>query len=162
MKASVTAVSKSGDRDLAKANQASIFLLAGLGVEGDAHAKVGKNLRQVHLLPAELHDELQHAGFPVSAGQMGENVTTRGIDLVSLSNGTRLHLGETAVVELTGLRAPCKKLETIKPGLLKAVFGPGNRPKAGVMGIVIIGGLVRPGDPIRIEEPASFRALEPI
>src|ERR671912_156319 len=113
----VTAVSRSATHSMSKPNVAAIRLLAGLGVEGDAH--LGKtvkhrsrvdqdptqpNLRQVHLIHAELHDELQAAGFTVSAGQMGENITTRGIKLLELPTGTRLHIGDTAIVELTGLR----------------------------------------------------------
>src|SRR5438094_6477536 len=116
----VEAVSRSATHALSKGNRDGIRLLAGLGVEGDAHAgktvkhrsRVARdpsqpNLRQVHLIHAELHDELRAAGFAVSAGQMGENVTTRGIDLLGLPTGTRLRLGKTAVVEVTGLRNPC-------------------------------------------------------
>ncbi|GCE21823.1 hypothetical protein KDK_56230 [Dictyobacter kobayashii] len=124
----VTAVSCSGVHDFSKPNQEWIRLLTGLGVEGDAH--IGKtvqhrsrvavdptqpNLRQVHLIHSELHEELQAAGFEVSAGQMGENVTTQGIDLLGLPTGTRLYLGESAVVEVTGLRNPCGQLNGLQP-----------------------------------------------
>ena len=131
----VTAVSRSAKHTLVKANADSIRLLAGLGVEGDAHlgatvkhrSRVARdptqpNLRQVHLIHAELHDELRQAGFTVSAGQMGENVTTRGVDLLGLPTGARLHLGETAVVEVTGLRNPCAQLDRIQPGLMAATL----------------------------------------
>src|SRR6202034_4158641 len=116
----VIAVSRSPGHTLSKPNEGSIRLLAGLGVEGDAHmgvtvkhrSRVAKdptvpNLRQVHLIHAELHDELEAAGFEIAPGEMGENVTTRGIDLLALPVGARLHLGDTAVVEVTGLRNPC-------------------------------------------------------
>src|SRR5918997_3274272 len=132
----VTAVSRSGTHTISKPNQESIQLLAGLGVADDAHrgetvkhrSRVARdptrpNLRQVHLIHAELHDELRAAGFAVAAGQMGENVTTRGVDLLGLPTGTRLHLGDTAVVEVTGLRNPCAQLDRIQPGLMAATLG---------------------------------------
>lgn len=125
------------------------------------------NLRQVHLIHAELLDELRTAGFAVAAGQMGENVTTRGVDLLGLPTGTRLHLAGTAVVEVTGLRTPCAQLDRIQPGLMAATLDRdenGNLVrKAGVMGIVLAGGEVRPGGPVRVElPPAPYRALEPV
>jgi MOSC domain-containing protein YiiM len=166
----VTAVSRSATHTFTKPNQESIRLIVGLGVEGDAHmgetvkhrSRVAvdptqPNLRQVHLIHAELHDELRAAGFVVSAGQMGENVTTRGVDLLGLPTSTRLHLGDAAVVELTGLRNPCAQLDRFQPGLMAAVLGRDEHGKlirkAGVMGIVVVGGEVRPGNPIRIELP---------
>jgi len=176
----VTAVSLSGSHTLVKPNQESIRLLTGLGVEGDAHlgktvkhrSRVARdssqpNLRQVHLIHAELHDELRAAGFDVSAGQMGENVTTRGIDLLWLPTGTRLSLGDTAVVEVTGLRNPCAQLDRIQPRLMAATLGRDDRGnvvrKAGVMAVVLAGGEVRPGDPIRVElPPLPHRALRPV
>jgi MOSC domain-containing protein YiiM len=176
----VTAVSSSPTHSLSKPNRDCIRLVAGLGVEGDAHqgervkhrSRVARdpsqpNLRQVHLIHAELHEELRHAGFAVSAGQMGENVTTRGIDLLALARGTKLRLGDAAVVEITGLRNPCAQLETIQPGLMAANLGRDAQGslirKAGVMGIVLVGGEVRPGDPIRVEVPPGPRpALEPV
>jgi hypothetical protein len=134
----VTAVSYSAGHTLVKQNRNSIRLLAGLGVEGDAHlgatvkhrsrlARFSKepNLRQVHLIHAELHDELRERGFAVSAGQMGENVTTRGIDLLGLPARARLCLGDTAVIEVTGLRNPCAQLDRIQRGLMAAT--PGTR-----------------------------------
>ena len=178
--AKVTAVSRSPDHTLIKPNQESIRLLAGLGVEGDAHLGVtvkhrsrvardpsAPNLRQAHLIHSELHDELRIAGFEVSAGQMGENITTRGVDLLGLPTGTRLHLGLTAVIEITGLRNPCAQLDRIQPGLMAALLGRDERGnvirKAGVMGVVMAGGEVRPDDPIRVElPPPPHRSLEPV
>jgi MOSC domain-containing protein YiiM len=117
------------------------------------------NLRQVHLIHAELHDELRAAGFAVSAGQMGENVTTRGVDLLGLPTGSRLRLGETAVIEVTGLRHPCVQLDRIQPGLMAATLDRDEQGnvvrKAGVMAIVVTGGKVRPGDSIHVELPAE-------
>jgi len=115
----------------------------------------------------ELHDELREAGFTVSAGQMGENVSTRGVDLLGLPTGARLHLGGTAVVEVTGLRNPCAQLDRIEPGLMAATLGRdenGNLVrKAGIMGVVLAGGDVRPGDPIHVElPPQPHRPLAPV
>ncbi|MGH9157839.1 MAG: MOSC domain-containing protein [Acidimicrobiales bacterium] len=132
-----------------------IILLEGLGVEGDVH--IGSTNRQVHLIHGELHDELRGQGFDLSAGEMGENVTTRGLALLALAEGTRLHLGDTAVVELTGLRTPCRQLDGITPGLRNALAGrdaDGNlAPRVGVMAVVVTAGDVRPGDPIEVEPP---------
>jgi MOSC domain-containing protein YiiM len=176
----VTAVSRSTTHTMTKPNEASIRLLTGLGVEGDAHlgetvkhrSRVAQdaaqpNLRQVHLIHSELHDELQEVGFAVSAGQMGENVTTRGVDLLELPTGARLHFGDAAVVEVTGLRNPCGQLNGVQPGLMAATLGRdehGNLVrKAGIMGIVLAGGEVRPGDPIRVElPPQPHRRLAPV
>jgi MOSC domain-containing protein YiiM len=165
---------------MSKAARASIRLLLGLGVKGDAHAGAtvqhrsrlkrtpgAPNLRQVHLLHAELHDELAAAGFAVAPGELGENVTTRGVDLLALPAGTRLRLGEDAVVELTGLRNPCAQLDGLQPGLMAATLerdatGQLVR-KAGVMAIVVAGGDVRPGDAIAVQFPATaHRPLEPV
>ena len=176
----VEAVQKSGTHTLIKPGQPSIRLLAGLGVEGDAHlgvtvkhrSRVARdpsqpNLRQVHLIHAELHDELRARGFTVRSGEMGENITTRGVDLLHLPTGTRLHLGAEAVVELTGLRNPCAQLERLQTGLLEAVLDRDAQGqlirKAGVMGIVLAGGEVRPADPIRVELPQEpHRPLQPV
>jgi MOSC domain-containing protein YiiM len=166
----VVAVSRSATHTFSKSNLVSIQLLTNLGVEGDAHlgetvkhrSRVAvdptqSNLRQVHLIHAELHDELRANGFDVSAGQMGENITTRGINLLSLPTGTRLYLGNTAAIALTGLRNPCAQLDRWQAGLMAAVLGQDKDGKlirkAGVMGIVALGGIVRPDDPIRIELP---------
>jgi MOSC domain-containing protein YiiM len=149
-------------------------------VEGDAHAgetvqhlsrvrrdPTQPNLRQVHLIHSELHDELRAKGFEVEPGQMGENVTTRGLDLLALPVGARLRLGEEAVVEVTGLRNPCKQLDGIQPGLMEATLereedGELVR-KAGIMGVVLAGGEVRAGDEIAVElPPEPHRALGPV
>ena len=163
-------MSRSPRHTLVKPNEDSIKLVAGMGVEGDAHqgttvkhrSRVARdptqpNLRQVHLVHAELHDELRQAGFTVAPGQMGENVTTSGVDLLGLATGTRLHLGASAVVEVTGLRNPCAQLDKIQKGLMAATLGRdehGNLVrKAGIRGVVLADGEVRPGDPIRVEPP---------
>jgi MOSC domain-containing protein YiiM len=180
MTGTVAAVSRSPTHSFTKPSALSIRLVAGLGVEGDAHqgvtvkhrSRLAKfagtpNLRQVHLIHAELFDELRAAGFTVAAGQMGENVTTRGIDLLGLPAGTRLRLGEAAVVELTGLRNPCRQLDKFQPGLMGATLdrdAEGNLVrKAGIMGIVLAGGDVREGDPIAIElPPEPHQPLAPV
>lgn len=176
----VVAVSRSHGHGVGKTNHERITLLAGLGVEDDVHAGATvkhrsrarrdatlPNLRQVHLIHAELHDELQERGFRVAPGEMGENVTTRGIELLSLPAGTRLRLGDAAVVELTGLRNPCKQLEGIQPGLMAATLDRdedgGLVRKAGVMAVVLAGGNVRRGDGIAVEPPAGVhRPLRPV
>ena len=180
MGAEVVAVSRSATHTMSKRNELSIRLVAGLGVEGDAHAgetvkhrsRVARdpsqpNLRQVHLIHAELFDELAEAGFAIVPGQLGENVTTRGLDLLALPTGTRLRLGVDAVVEVTGLRNPCAQLEGISHGLMSAVLDRDEQGglvrKAGVMGIVLAGGEVQAGDAIQVEMPAApHRALEPV
>ena len=170
MQGQVVAVAKSAEHSFSKPARASITLLAGLGVEGDAHcgatvkhrSRVRRdpsqpNLRQVHLIHAELHDELRAAGFKVGAGVMGENVTTGGLDLLALPRGTRLRLGLDAVIEVTGLRNPCAQLDNYQPGLTRAVLdrGPDGElvRRAGIMAIVLGGGIVRPGDAIAVELP---------
>jgi MOSC domain-containing protein YiiM len=176
----VTAVSRSATHTVLKANEPVIGLLAGLGVEGDAHAgetvkhrsrvrrdPTQPNLRQVHLIHSELHDELRAAGYEIAPGQMGENVTTRRIDLLGLPTGTRLRLGNGAIVELTGLRNPCVQLDGIERGLMAATLErDGNGElirKAGVMAVVIASGEVRPGDPIRAEAPVHpHTPLQPV
>ena len=180
MSAVVTSVSRSGVHEFSKQNQQSIRLVAGLGVEGDAHSgktvqhrsRVARdptqpNLRQVHLIHAEMHDELQVSGFCVSPGDMGENITTRGLDLLGLPTGTRLHLGVSAVVEVTGLRNPCPQLDAFQPGLTAAVLDhdtEGNLVrKAGIMGIVLTGGEVRPNDLIQVALPSEpHQPLRPV
>lgn len=177
----VVAVSRSATHMMVKPNQERIRLLAGLGVEGDAHAGVTvkhrsrvaidptqPNLRQVHVIHAELHDELAASGMSVAPGAMGENITTRGIDLLALPTGARLHFGDAAVVEVTGLRNPCGQLNGVAKGLMKAVLehdeqGEITRRKAGICGIVVAGGDVSPGDSIRVELPAEpHRELAPV
>lgn len=176
--ATVTAVSSDADHRFSKPNRSGIRLLAGLGVEGDAHLGVTvqhlsrvaqdpaqPNLRQVHLIHAELFDELREAGYTVAPGDLGENITTRGIDLLALPVGTRLRLGQEAVVEITGLRNPCRQIERFRTGLLKQVVGRDDSGavvrKAGVMSVVLASGTLHPGDPVVAELPAlPHRPLE--
>nr|WP_326541029.1 MOSC domain-containing protein [Pseudorhodoferax sp.] len=157
-----------------------ITLLAGLGVEGDAHcgatvkhrSRVARNphqpnLRQVHLLHQELLDELAGRGLPVAPGQMGENITTAGLALLDLSEGTVLRIGEQALVRITGLRNPCAQIESFRPGLLAAVLDRGADGalirKAGVMGVVLRSGPVAPGDALAIVSgPPLHKALQPV
>ena len=170
MNAVIKAVSLSSRHAFSKANVLSIRLIEGHGVEH--RSRVAKdpsapNLRQVHLMHAELFDELQALGFSLKAGDMGENVTTHGVDLLALPVGTRLKLGDEAVVEVTGLRNPCSQIDKFQPGLMKATLGRdaqgGLIRKAGVMAIVLAGGEVRPGDTIGVELPQGApRKLEPV
>lgn len=176
----VTAVSSSPGHTFSKPNRTVIRLRTGLGVEGDTHlgttvqhrSRVARdptrpNLRQVHLVHAELHDELRAAGFTVAAGDLGENVTTRGVDLLGLGTGTLLRIGDSAVVEVTGLRNPCRQIDDFAHGMLRAVLDrdeAGNLVrKAGIMGIVLADGVVRTGDPIVIQPPPGpRRPLSPV
>ncbi|MFE9703151.1 MOSC domain-containing protein [Streptomyces sp. NPDC005930] len=172
MSSMVTAVSSNGTYSFTKPNRDSIRLLAGLGVEGDVHAGVTvkhrsriaqdptqPNLRQVHLIHEELFAEVGAEGFEVAPGDLGENITTRGIDLLGLPTGTLLRVGDEAVLEVTGLRNPCLQIDNFQDGLLKRVVGrdeAGNIVrKAGIMSIVKQGGTVRPGDTITTELPSE-------
>jgi MOSC domain-containing protein YiiM len=174
--ASVSAGAEHGPR---KPAREAITLLAGLGVEGDAHlgatvqhrsrAKAHPeqaNLRQVHLVHAELLDDLAGQGLHVDPGAMGENVLTVGVDLLGLPVGTVLHLGPDARVELTGLRNPCWQLDGVVDGLMAATLGRDSSGalvrKAGVMGVVLTGGVVRPGDVIAVSLPATSEPLQPV
>lgn len=176
----ILAVSRGDRHGPGKANQPVIRLIAGLGVEDDVHAGVTvkhrsrvardptqPNLRQIHLIHAELFDELALAGFPITPGAMGENITTRDVDLLGLPAGALLCLGDQAVVEITGLRNPCSQLDDMQPGLMRACLGRdadgGSLRKAGVMGVVVQGGEVRPGDPIAIRPPPEpYARLRPV
>lgn len=178
MGGTVTAVSRNGTYAFAKPNRESVTLVAGFGVEGDVHAGATvkhrfrmvkdpsqPNLRQVHLMHGELFDTLREAGYEVAAGQLGENVTTRGVDLLGLPRGARLRLGDEAVVEVTGLRNPCAQIDGFRKGLMRQVVArdAGGRPRflAGIMSVVVRGGVVRPGDPVGVELPAGpHRPLE--
>ena len=166
----VLAVARSPSHSFHKVPATVIRLVAGVGVEGDAHAGVTvkhrsrvrtdptqPNLRQVHLIPTERFAELAVEGFLVTPGQLGENVTTTGLDLVALPVGTRLRLGPDAVVEVTGLRNPCPQLDAFQSGLMNACLGRDAEGKhvrkAGVMAIVIESGEVRPSDDIDVILP---------
>lgn len=176
----VISVSSAPGHAFSKVIRDSIWLRAGLGVEDDAHmgltvkhrSRVARdptqpNLRQVHLIHAELLDQLIAEGFAVAPGILGENITTRGLDLLALPRGALLRCGADAVVEVTGLRNPCKQLDAYKPGLMAAVLDRTPEGalirKAGVMGVVVASGKIRPGDPIQLELPAAPRMpLEPV
>jgi MOSC domain-containing protein YiiM len=176
----VLAVSLRHGHHFSKTPSLSIRLLTGLGVAGDAHmgetvkhrSRVRKdptqpNLRQVHLMHAELFEELRAKGFAVQPGDLGENITTSGLDLLALPTGTRLHLGATAVVEVTGLRNPCVQIDGFQKGLMAATLdkdAAGNLVrKAGVMSIVLADGDVRPGDAIGVELPEEpSKPLQPV
>jgi MOSC domain-containing protein YiiM len=177
---SILAVSARSGHHFSKTPALSIRLLTGLGVAGDAHmgetvkhrSRVRRdptqpNLRQVHLIHAELFEELRAKGFVVQPADLGENVTTSGVDLLALPSGTRLHLGESAVVEITGLRNPCIQIDAFQKGLMAATLDrdiKGNLiRKAGVMSIVLSDGDIRPGDAIRVELPAQpHHPLQPV
>jgi MOSC domain-containing protein YiiM len=176
----VVSVSRSPVHGFSKQVAPEIVLLAGLGVEGDVHAGVtvrhryrvrrdptAPNLCQVHLLQEELFAELAGEGIAVAPGEMGENVTTRGLDLLSLPRGTRLHLGDSAIVEVTGLRDPCQQMNGLRPGLMKACIARDASGavirKSGIMAVVVAGGVVRAGDAIRCEPPPGKPLpLEPV
>jgi MOSC domain-containing protein YiiM len=180
MTALVAAVSCSNRHTFSKPNVLTIRLVAGRGVEGDAHygEKVqhvfrarqnpdAPNLRQVHLIHEELFEELRSGGFQVRPGDIGENVTTRGLDLLALPTGTRVQLGNQAVIEITGLRNPCRQIDAFAKGLTAAVLGRDAHGqlirKAGVMAIVVTGGDVTAGDAVAMELPAGVhRPLLPV
>src|SRR5262249_16303753 len=166
----VVTVSAGKGHSFSKSLRSEITILAGLGVEGDAHmgetvkhrSRVAvdpsqPNLRQVHLMNAELFDELRNKGFDVGPGDLGENIVTQGLDLLSLPRGALLKLGAEATVEVTGLRNPCKQIDDFMPGLLKAVLDRDDEGrlirKAGIMTVVRSGGTVRPGDVIIVDLP---------
>ncbi|MEO0844992.1 MAG: MOSC domain-containing protein [Cyanobacteria bacterium J06648_1] len=180
MDGQVTAVSLSAKHGFSKVSQSKIKLISGLGVEGDAHlgetvkhrSRVAKNpqqsnLRQVHLIHSELHDELKSKGFDVLPGQMGENITTQGIDLLRLPTDTVLKIGNTAAIQVTGLRNPCVQLDNFKQGLMAAVLDKDAEGhiirKAGIMGIVVATGEILVGDKIKVEfPPQPYRVLEKV
>jgi len=180
MDASVVGVSSKDTPGIPKLPREQVTLVADHGVDGDYHAgafvrhrsRAAKtpelpNRRQVHLMHAELFDELALLGIAVKPGQMGENITTRGLALLDLSPGALLHIGESAVIEVTGMRNPCNQLDVVDERLLAQVAikcddGSIVR-KAGVMGIVVAGGTVRPSDAIRVETPVGAGgALQPV
>ena len=169
MASQVIAVAAAPTHRFSKTPTLFIDIIAGLGVANDAHAgtlvrhrsrvaadPTQPNLRQVHLIHAELFDELRPKGFDIQPGDLGENITTRGIDLLALPRGALLRIGE-ATLEVTGLRNPCAQIEKFRPGLLAAVLGraPDGTPilKAGIMTIARTGGVIRPGAPIEVTLP---------
>jgi len=176
----VVAVSRDDAHRFSKPTRDSITLIAGLGVEGDAHAGVtvqhrsrvqrdpeAPNLRQVHLMHAELFDDMAERGHVVTPGALGENITTAGVDLLGLPRGTRLEIGDEAVIEITGLRNPCAQINGASDGLMKElvyVDDAGETVRlAGVMSVVLAGGTVRAGDGIRVIPPAGgHEPLQPV
>ncbi|WP_329570908.1 MOSC domain-containing protein [Kitasatospora sp. NBC_01266] len=178
MGGTVTAVSRNSTYAFTKPNREQITLLAGLGVEGDIHAgetvkhrsrvrqdPTQPNLRQVHLIHQELFAELARQGHLVAPGDLGENITTSGVDLLGLPVGALLRIGDRVVVEVTGLRNPCSQIEHFQDGLLKLVAHRDESGalvrKAGIMGIVLTGGGIRPGDPVDVElPPGPHRVLD--
>lgn len=180
MTGTIIALARDAKHRFSKQPEQGLVLLAGLGVEGDAHAgrtvkhrsRVAQdpsqpNLRQVHLIHAELFEQLAARGYAVEPGQLGENVTTSGLNLLGLSRGTRLRLGSDALIEITGLRNPCRQIDGLAQGLMAATLdrAPDGSliRKCGVMAIVITGGEVRIGDPISLESlPLEHAPLEPV
>ena len=180
MHAHVIAVASDTAHRFSKTVQRAITLIAGLGVADDAHLgatvqhrsrlardPAAPNLRQVHLIHAELFEELAAQGFAITPGLLGENVTTRGIDLLALAQGTRLRLGADALIEITGLRNPCRQLDRIAPGLMAATLARAADGtlirKAGVMAVVIADGIVHPEDAISIAfSPSAAMPLAPV
>ena len=179
-RASVVSVSRDSEHRFSKPVVDEIVLVEGLGVEGDAHAgttvqhrsRVARdpsqpNLRQVHLVHAELFDEVGGDGFAVAPGELGENVTTRGVDLLGLPRGTVLRLGPDAVVEVTGLRNPCVQIDGLEAGLMRQLVTRDDDDqvvrKAGVMAVVLAGGRVAPDDEVVVELPqGAHEALQPV
>jgi len=166
----IIAVCKNAEHTFSKQPQVMIELIEGLGVKGDAHAGATvkhrsrvradasqPNLRQVHLIHSELHQELEAKGFDVKPGDMGENITTAGIDLLALPVDTVLHCGNDAKIKITGLRNPCSQLDKFQPGLMKAVIEKDTNGniirKSGIMGIVLKSGIISADDLITIEWP---------
>ena len=170
----VVAVSKDGQHRFSKQPCAQIILVEGIGIRGDAHAGITvqhlhrvardpaqPNLRQVHLLPREFFDEASEEGYELGPGDLGENVLTQGLDLAGLSRDTLLRIGSEAVVRVTGLRDPCVQINRFRKGLLKVASGRAENGqvvrKAGIMGVVTTGGIIRAGDRIEVELPAPPR-----
>ena len=169
----IQAVSRNPEHSFSKTPQASLRLIEGEGIEGDAHRgrtvqhlylkrkdATQPNLCQVHLLASEMLTELEAKGFELQPGALGENILTQGIDLLTLPLGTRMHLGVEAVVEVTGLRTPCSQIDDYRSGLQEQMWGPRDTKgkmtrRAGVMSVVITGGIVSPKDAIRIELPVE-------
>ena len=176
----VVAVHRSDGHTFSKRTEDSITLVAGLGVEGDAHqgarvkhrSRVARdpeqpNLRQVHLMPSEVLEEAVANGFTVGPGDLGENVTTEGLDLIRLPAGSSVRIGDEAVVALTGVRNPCVQIDAFAEGLQGLMLGREHDGsllrRAGVMSVVVVGGEIRVGDPIEVRFPAGpHRRLGPV
>ena len=167
----VIALHRSAVHNFSKQPETSLNLLQGLGIEGDAHmgatvkhrSRVAANpnqpnLRQVHLLHAEMIDEIRGKGFDIKSGDVGENITTHGIDLINLPRHTRLHIGSSVILSVTGLRNPCAQLDNFQSGLTQAFLGKTADGKlirkAGIMAIVLESGAIHQGDEIRLELPS--------
>ncbi|WP_296678097.1 MOSC domain-containing protein [Novosphingobium sp.] len=180
MSATILALASDPAHRFSKIEQCELTLIAGRGAKGDAHAgqtvqhlsRIAKdpfqpNLRQIHLIHAELFEELAAQGFAVAPAQLGENVTTRGVDLLGLSRGTRLQLGQEAVIEITGLRNPCRQIDGLAKGLMAATLSLADNGslirRCGVMAIVVAGGTISVGDPIELHSmPKIHQPLEPV
>ena len=178
MNGKVVAVHRSPIHKFSKDRVESINLIQGEGVEGDAHCgklmkhrsrtkqvPIPPNLRQVHLIHSELFDELEEKGFKVLPGQIGENITTQGIDLLGLPKGTKMRIGKDAVIKITGLRNPCNQLNEFQEGLLSAVLDKDEEGKlirkSGIMGVVLVAGQIKDGDNIYVDLPDEpYIALE--
>ncbi len=176
----IVSLSRSPIHAFSKDGATTLRLIAGIGIEGDAHAgqrvqhrsrvavdPTQPNLRQVHLLHAELLHDLKAKGFSIRPGQLGENILTQDIDLLGLPTGARLALGDEAEIEITGLRNPCRQIESFESGLLEHVAyrdESGNLVRlVGVMAVVLTAGEILLGDPIRIRLPAPpHRSLAPV
>ncbi|WP_375762526.1 MOSC domain-containing protein [Bradyrhizobium sp. B025] len=175
LKGKVIAVAADRGHHFSKPPRDQIVLVEGHGVDGDAHAGPFvrhrylarrqprlPNLRQVHLIPSERFAHLREAGFAVAAGDLGENITTAGLDLELMPLGTKIEFGPTAIIELTGLRTPCVLIDRFRAGLKRHVLSSAETAppfKCGVLGVVRVGGPVAAGDTARIRLPSSFRAL---
>jgi MOSC domain-containing protein YiiM len=175
----VIGLARSAEHAFSKTRCDALFLVEGLGVDGDAHEgrtvqhlsrvradPAQPNLRQVHLIHAELFDELAPKGFALAGGDLGENVLTRGVDLLGLPRGTVLAIGDTAI-RVTGLRNPCRQIEAFMPGLLAEMVerrpDGSLRRKCGVMAVVERGGRIAVGDAIEVRLTAGARLpLEPV
>lgn len=175
LKGTVVAVASNARHEFIKPTKATIRLVEDHGVEGDAHAgrfiqhrfvakkmPVLPNNRQVHLMPSELFSELASGGFSVTPGSLGENVTTAGLDLTKFPLGTRLRIGNSAIVELTGLRTPCALIDRFQKGLKRAMIMKHEQPRfrCGVLGVAKATGDIAPGDPISVELPSC--SLQPL
>jgi MOSC domain-containing protein YiiM len=171
----VVAVASDRRHRFSKPTQDHIVLVEGHGIEGDAHAGAFvrhrylahrhprlPNLRQVHLISSELFASLADAGFKVGAGELGENITTAGLELERMPLGTLIELGPTAIVELTGLRTPCVLIDRFQAGLKRQMLSSAETSppfKCGVLGVVRVGGAVATGDSARVRLSSSFRDL---